>query len=271
MKRRPRKETGSGRGKETVTEKTEGRPLVSVIIPVHNAERFIDATVESVLAQTVQDLELILVEDGSTDGSAEKLRHMDDPRILVLENGAPHGACHARNLGVDRARGRYIAFLDADDLWRPEKLEKTIGFAREKDAEFVFTSYEFADANARGTGKVVTVPERLDYRHALTRTIIFTSTVLFDTEKIGREWIRMPEIRSEDTATWWKILRSGRVAYGLNENLVLYRRAGKSLSSNKLEALRRIWRLYRVWEGFGILKSSVLFCGWAFRAVARRV
>ncbi len=246
-------------------------PLVSVIIPVHNAENYIDETVRSVLSQSVRDFELLLVEDGSTDASLARMKGYEDPRIVVLENTARHGACHARNLGISKARGRYIAFLDADDLWHPEKLKKTIAFAEKKDAAFVFTSYEFADAAAKGTGKVVTVPERLDYKHALTRTIIFTSTVLFDTEKIGKEWIEMPEIKSEDTATWWRILRSGKTAYGLNENLVLYRRLGKSLSSNKVEALRRIWRLYRVWEGFGIPRSCVLFCGWAVRAVARRV
>ena len=252
-------------------ETEETRPTVSIIIPVHNAENCIDETVRSVFAQSVQDFELLLVEDGSTDGSAERIAAYEDPRVHVLTNGEPHGACHARNLGIEKARGRYIAFLDADDLWLPEKLEKTIRRAEETEAAFVFTSYEFADADAKGTGKVVSVPARLDYAHALTRTVIFTSTVLFDMDRITKEEIRMPDIKSEDTATWWRILRGGRIAYGLNENLVLYRRLGKSLSSNKFEALRRIWRLYRVWEGLSIPRSCVLFCGWAFRAVARRV
>ena len=115
------------------------------------------------------------------------------------------------------------------------------------------------------------VPERLTYKQALSNTTIFTTTVMFDREKIATELLEMPNIKSEDTALWWKVLRNGYVAYGLNENLARYRRAGKSLSSNKLEAVRRIWNLYRKAEGLGVLTSTRLFCFWAVRAVGRRL
>ena len=105
----------------------------------------------------------------------------------------------------------------------------------------------------------------------MKNTTIFTSTVIFDTDKISKDTLEMPIIKSEDTALWWKVLRQGVTAYGLNENLVKYRRAGKSLSSNKLEALRRIWNLYRKAEGMSIPSSMVHFCFWAFHAVKRRV
>lgn len=251
----------------------EKQPKVSIVVPVHNGERYIEETLESILRQTEQDFEVLLVEDGSTDGSWELLQKLQarDARIRSLQNGAPHGACHARNLGIRLARGHYLAFLDADDLWLPDKLKKGLALMQEKGAAFLFTAYEFGDAQAKGTGKIVHVPKTLNYKQALPRTIIFTSTVMFDLEKLDRDLLYMPQIPSEDTATWWNILRSGVLAYGLDEPLVIYRRAGKSLSSNKLEAVRRIWNLYRKHEKMGIIPSLWCFFGWGVRAVARRL
>ena len=136
---------------------------------------------------------------------------------------------------------------------------------------FVFSGYEFADGDGVGTGCIVTVPAEITYREALQNTTIFTSTVMFDTTKLPKEMLQMPRIKSEDTALWWRILRSGEKAYGLQENLVYYRRAGSSLSSNKLEAIRRIWNLYRKEEKLSIPFSIYNFCFWAWRAVKRRV
>lgn len=247
---------------------------VSIIIPVYNAEQYIKETVGSVKAQTFQDWELLLVDDGSSDGSRcvieKMLAEEPDNRIrLIPQNNA--GAAKARNRGLSEAVGRYITYLDADDLWSPDKLEKQLDFMEGKQVAFSFTGYEFADAQGKGTGKVVRVPETLVYRQALKNTTIFTSTVMFDTEKIDRELLQMPEIKSEDTALWFQVLRTGITAYGLNENLVKYRRVGGSLSSNKLEALKRIWNLYRKSEHLSIPYSAYNFCFWAVRAVKRRL
>lgn len=249
--------------------------LVSIIVPVYNAEKFIRETMDCVVAQTYSHWELLLVEDGSSDGTVgaieEYIKEKREARIRLIMQPENMGAAKARNRGLQEASGRYIAYLDADDLWIPEKLEHELRFMREKQAAFAFTGYEFADENGRGTGKIVRVPATLNYRQALSNTTIFTTTVMFDTQRISKEMLEMPIIKSEDTALWWKVLRNGYTAYGLNENLVKYRRAGKSLSSNKLEALRRIWNLYRKAEGMGILDSAWHFCFWAFRAVKRRV
>lgn len=249
--------------------------LVSVIVPVYNVEKFIEETMDCVLAQTYTDWELLLVEDCSTDSTVTLIRqYMErtrDPRIRLIRQPSNMGAARARNRGLKEAEGRYIAYLDADDLWAPEKLERELAFLKEKDAAFVFTGYEFADENGRGVGKVVHVPETLTYRQALSNTTIFTTTVMFDLEKLSREQLEMPVIKSEDTALWFKVLRGGVTAHGLDENLVKYRRGGKSLSSNKLEALRRIWNLYRKAEGMNVFSSAWHFCFWALRAVKRRI
>jgi len=230
---------------------------------------------ESVAAQTYTAWELLLVEDGSSDRTADVIlcyvQEKGESRIRLLRQPSNMGAALARNRGLWEAKGRYIAYLDADDLWMPEKLERELRFLKEKDAAFVFTGYEFADERGRGTGKVVHVPETLSYRQALSNTTIFTTTVMFDTGKISKEQLEMPVIKSEDTALWFRVLRSGYTAYGLDENLVRYRRARRTLSSNKLEAIRRIWNLYRRAEGLGFFSSAYHFCFWAVRAVKRRV
>lgn len=249
--------------------------LVSIIVPVYNVERFIKETMDCVVAQTYQQWELLLVEDGSSDRTVSiieaYIRESGEERIRLIRQPGNFGAARARNRGLKEAAGRYIAYLDADDLWVPEKLERELAFMKDKGAAFAFTGYEFAAEDGRSTGRVVQVPETLNYRQALKNTTIFTTTVMFDTNKIDRSLLEMPIIKSEDTALWWKILRNGYTAWGLNENLVKYRRAGRSLSSNKLEAMRRIWNLYRKAEGMGILSSAWHFCFWAVRAVKRRV
>lgn len=249
--------------------------LVSIIVPVYNVENFIGQTMDCVVAQTYRDWELLLVEDCSTDSTAALIRqYMErtgDSRIRVVSQPSNMGAARARNRGLAEAKGRYISYLDADDLWEPEKLEKELAFMKEKDAAFAFTGYEFADETGKGMGKVVHVPETLTYKQALSNTTIFTTTVMFDLEKLKKEQLEMPVMKSEDTALWFRVLRSGVTAYGLDENLVKYRRAGKTLSSNKLEAIRRIWNLYRRAEGMNVISSAWHFCFWALRAVRRRI
>lgn len=247
--------------------------MISIVVPVHNAEKFIHQTINSVIAQTYQDWELILVDDCSTDLSFEILESyaQQDKRIRPIVMKENQGAALTRNRGIREARGEYLAFLDADDVWKPEKLEIELEFMKQNHFAFVFTGYEFADENAIGTGRVVHVPTTLSYKQALKNTTIFTSTVLFDRSQIAAELLMMPNVKSEDSATWWQILRNGTVAYGLDQNLVLYRRSSQTLSSNKMEAVRRIWYLYRKVEHLSFINSCYNFVGYAFRAVLRRI
>lgn len=265
---------------------------VSIITPVYNASHFIQDTIKMVCNQTYTDWELILVDDASPDGSAElitKLLDRENPsckellqsigksyedslsKVHLICKDVNEGAALARNTGIDAATGRYIAFLDADDIWMSDKLTRELEFMEQKSAGFVFSAYEFGDENAAPTGKIVHVPETLTFREALSRTVIFTTTVVFDLNKIDRQLIHMPNVGSEDTATWWTILKSGVTAYGLDEVLAIYRRPAKSLSSNKFKAIQRIWFLYRNIAGLSVLSSIKYFIGWAFRAVERRI
>ena len=251
------------------------KELVSIIVPVYNVEKYIVETMDCVRSQTYTEWELLLIEDCSKDNSAavieQYIEETKEQRIRLIRQETNMGAARSRNRGLAEATGRYIAYLDADDLWVPEKLERELAFMEEKGAAFAFTGYEFADENGVGLGKVVRVPGQLTYKEALKNTTIFTTTVMFDTHKIPKDLLEMPIIKSEDTALWWKVLRNGYVAYGLDENLVKYRRVGNSLSSNKLEAIRRIWNLYRKAEGMSVISSAYHFCFWAVRAVKRRV
>lgn len=247
--------------------------LVSIIVPVYNAGNYIEETIAMVCAQSYENWELILVDDCSQDDGKVKIESCmakADGKIRLIAKTVNEGAAKARNTGIKQARGRYVAFLDADDVWMPDKLKKELAFMEEKQAAFVFTAYEFGDENAKGTGKVVHVPEVLSYRQALSRTVIFTSTVLIDTEKTGRELIQMPDVKSEDTATWWRILRRFD-GYGLDEVLTIYRRPPKSLSSNKMKAVTRIWNLYRRQEGLSWWYSIYNLFFWALRATMRRL
>ncbi|MCR4908045.1 MAG: glycosyltransferase family 2 protein [Lachnospiraceae bacterium] len=245
---------------------------VSVVIPVHNAGKYLGETVASVMAQTFKDWELLAVNDHSTDSSVSLLQSLQSRagKLRILECAGKGAAC-ARNTGIKAAKGRFIAFLDADDLWLPEKLSAQLSFMREKDAAFSFTGYEFAGEDGKGTGKCVRVPESISYEEALKNTTIFTSTVMFDREKLSLALMLMPDVPSEDTATWWKILRNGHTACGLDKILTLYRRNPGSLSANKLRAVKKTWNLYRNVEHLGFLKSAGCFTGYAINAIRRRI
>ena len=252
--------------------------MISIIVPLYNAAEYIEKTIETVVFQTYTDWELILVDDRSRDNSVEAakaciagLEADIAAKISLIEKKENEGAAMARNTGLDASKGRYIAFLDADDLWQSDKLSKQIELMKETGAAFSFTGYEFADENGRGLGKIVRVPATITYEQALKNTTIFTSTVMIDTDRISREEIMMPYVKSEDTASWWKVLRSGYIGYGLDESLTLYRRMPGTLSADKVEAVRRIWNLYRNVEGKSVPESAYLFCHWAVRAVLRRV
>lgn len=250
------------------------QPLVSIVVPVYNAERFIRDTIASVQAQTYADWELILVDDVSKDDSVSIIKSLQksDKRIKLIQSEKNQGAALSRNIGTKNAKGQYLAFLDADDLWDEAKLEKQVKFMQENGHAFTFTDYEFADEQGQSTGKRAHMPTVITYRQSLKNHIIWTSTVMLDLEQIPREIAYMPDVRrGQDTATWWQILRHTNMAYAISEVLSYYRRTNDSLSSNKLKAVRRTWYLFREVEKLNILNSSYNFCFYAVNAVRKRI
>lgn len=246
--------------------------LVSIIVPVYNAEKFLKETIQTVLQQSYENWELLLVNDCSKDDSKKIASSFLCDKIKWYDMKKNSGAALTRNKGIELSNGRYLCFLDADDIWEKDKLKKQVAFMKKHDCEFSFTGYEFADANGTPNGKKVFVPNKISYKQALKNTTIWTSTVMFDMKKLNKEDIFMPNVkRGQDTATWWKVLKKIKCAYGLNEILSYYRRTNESLSANKFVALKRTWHLYRNVEQLNLFSSAFYFTCYCFNAVKRRV
>lgn len=218
--------------------------LISVIIPVYNAEKYLEKTLNSIYAQTYRNFEIILVDDRSTDTSAEIIaEHMKEHKEIVYHLQEENkGAAVARNTALSLAKGRYVAFLDSDDIWKPEKTEKQLKLMEENDAAFAFTAIEMIDDNGEIVKKKRKVKKKVNYKFLLRNTMIPTSSVIIDRSKSGE--FQMPLRRSgQDYATWLQLLRGGAVAYGINEALVQYRVGHKSLSSNKFKSFKQVWEI----------------------------
>ncbi|WAW15526.1 glycosyltransferase family 2 protein [Peptostreptococcus equinus] len=246
--------------------------LISIITPIYNADKHIEETVASVLKQTYTNFELLLIDDCSTDKSSEIIGRLieKDNRIKYIKLKQNSGAAVARNIGLSKAKGRYVAFLDSDDLWKENKLKKQIELLDENNVAFCFTSYRYFYDADNITSKVARAPEKIDYEGLLKNTLIGCSSVMIDREIIGD--FKMPEVRKgQDTATWLKLLRQVPYAYGIYDDLVYYRVANGSLSSNKSQALRRTWYTYRNIEKLPLLKAIYVFIFYAFNAFKRRV
>ncbi len=247
--------------------------LVSVIIPVYNAEKYIAEVIQCLQRQTYENWELIFVDDCSTDQSVEIIQTYveQSTKMHLYRNDRNQGPAFSRNQGIRMAKGRYLAYMDADDLCDAAKLEKQIRFMKEKGCAFCFHGYEFAGEDGIRNGKVVHVPEAITYQEALRNTTISTITVMFDRKQIPDELLFMPlNARGEDTATWWQILRNGYTAYGIDEPLSVYRRSARTRSSNKLDAVYGTWKMYRRNEKLGLAKSLYCFTGYIINAIKRR-
>jgi teichuronic acid biosynthesis glycosyltransferase TuaG len=251
------------------------QPLVSVITPVHNSAVFLKDTIISVLNQTYQNWELILIDDNSKDDSVKIIKQFqkNDQRIKSILLDTNLGAARARNAGTLIAKGRFLAFLDADDLWVPEKLELQVNFSLDTNSRFVFGSYWFANALGKICSEQVKVPVSVNYKQSLKNHIIWTSTVLLDLKYVPREMAIMPNVRKgQDAATWWQILRSTQInAYSIQKPLAIYRRTSESLSANKFKAAKRTWYLFRTVEGLNLIKSAYNFCFYSYNAVRKRI
>ena len=250
----------------------EDLPLVSVIMPCYNMERFIDATIESVLRQSHPHWELLIVDDASTDGTVGIVqRHLaKDDRIHLAVKSEHSGIADTRNQAIAMARGPILAFLDADDIWHPEKLEQQLHFITKHNVAFCYSAYDCIDEKGNPTGKIVNTVGNLDYDTYLHNTIIGCSTVMLDTEKTGE--IVVPNFRtSEDAATWLDIMKKGFIAYAIDQPLTSYRLRSKSASANKLKASSDLWKVYRKNEHLPVCKAIGCFISYAYHAIKKRL
>lgn len=246
-------------------------PEVSIVTPAYNAARFIGEAITSVRVQTFPDWEMLVADDGSRDDTraiVERLAAQDACIILIpLEGGC--GASAARNAALARARGRYICFLDADDLWLPQKLERQLAFMRKTGCALSYTGYQRMTQDGRVLGRPIQVPERMTYRELLRNTAVATSTSMVDRAQTGP--IRFTGMGHEDYALWLSLLRRGLEARGLNEDLARYRVVEGSLSSRPLRSAGWVWRIYREREHLNPVYALWCLSHYGLRAVGKRL
>ncbi|PEK30768.1 glycosyl transferase [Bacillus toyonensis] len=241
--------------------------LISIITPVYNSEEYIEFTIKSVLNQTYSNWEMLIVDDCSKDDTEEVINKFKDPRIKYFKLEKNSGAAVARNEALKRARGKYIAFLDADDMWKPDKLEKQLNFMIKNKIGFSFTGYEILREGEQGN-KVINVPSRLNYSQFMKNTIIGTLTVMLNVDIVGE--VRLVEVKKDhDSMTWAKLLREGHFAYGLNESLAFYRKVEGSISNDKFKAAKNHWNNCRKIEKLSIPKCLYYFFFYGINAVKK--
>lgn len=248
--------------------------MVSIITPVYKCEKLIEETIKSVLNQTYKNWEWLLVDDCTPDNSAEIIKKYQekDNRIKYFKLNENSGAAIARNKALNESRGRFVAYLDADDLWKNNKLEKQVSFMKENGYAFSCTDYEKIDENGNSLNKIVTIPKEVTYELFLRNTIIQTVGVMVDTKLTGKEIIKMPNIRRrQDAATWCQLLKNGFNCYECPENLSYYRVVSNSLSSNKFKAVKMNWYWYRKIEKLPFWKAYYCFIGYAWNACKKRI
>lgn len=248
--------------------------LVSIIMPVYNCEKYVTKAIKSVQEQTYTNWELIIVNDCSIDNSICKIEEQIKSiknKVTIINLTENQGGANARNIAINKASGRYIAYLDADDLWEENKLYEQIEFMQKNSIAFSYTSYSRITEEGAKL-KTIEVPEKTNYTDLLKNTIMLTSTIIIDTKIIPKEKFKMPNLEiSEDAQTWLNILKSGTVAYGLNEDLAQYRQRKNSASSSKIKSVKGMWKVYRKYQLLGVGKSLYYTMFHIINAIKKRI
>ena len=235
------------------------KPLVSVITPVYNGAKFLKNAVQSVLAQSYENWELIIVDDASTDESylvAQALSE-SDRRITAKKLSKNLGAGNARNQGLAVAKGDYIAFLDADDLWKSSKLERQIEFMKEHNALICYSDYDFIDEDGNVLNKKIEALAQIDFAKLLKANYIGNLTAIYNASVLGKEYFSDLRTR-QDWGMWLKLIQKAGHAYGMSESLATYRVRKSSISANKWKMLKYNFKVYNEVLHFSFLNSTIL-------------
>ncbi|MEK4385212.1 glycosyltransferase family 2 protein [Solibacillus sp. FSL W7-1464] len=241
--------------------------LVSIIMPAFNCGNFIGITLDSVLAQTYQSWEVIVIDDCSTDNTQEivKLYMTKDNRIKYHKLDKNSGAAVARNKAIDLAQGKYMAFLDSDDVWFPEKLTKQISFMEEYECNFTCTSYTKIDEEGNYLNRTIKAHSKSDY-NGILKTCPGNSTVIYNATNLGK--FKIPNIiKRNDYVMWLQVIKKEKYLYGIEEPLSSHRIRTNAISSNKLSLIGYHWKVYRQIEQLSLIKSSYLIIYWIIATV----
>ncbi|WP_339846194.1 glycosyltransferase family 2 protein [uncultured Dokdonia sp.] len=243
----------------TKLTKKDTEPLVSIITPLYNAAPFIAQTIASIQAQTYQNWEQIIVDDCSTDDSVQIVKALIalDNRIKLITLSRNSGAAHTRNIATEAAQGKFIAFLDSDDLWHREKLSKQIAFMQETSCDVSYTSYVHINENGKPLGKRIAALPELTYKKQHSNNYVGNLTGIYNTTSIGK--ISAPDVRKrQDWALWLDaIKKSGKPALGLKEDLAFYRVREGSMSSNKLNLVKYNYQFYKTCLGYSHIAATL--------------
>lgn len=239
--------------------------LVSVITPCFNSADYITDTIQSVQNQTYKIWEMFIVDDGSKDKTWQIIQKFaaKDKRIRPIRFQENRGPVISRNTGIREAKGRYIAFLDSDDMWLPTKLEEQISFMRRLNCVLSYTAYKKINNEGHVVSDTIKVPKRVNYRKLLSTNVIACLTAIYDSKILGK--VYMPDIlKRQDYCLWLKILKEGNEGYGLSKPLALYRVRSRSVSRNKLQAALYQWKVYRKVEKLPLNKSVICMILYAY-------
>lgn len=251
-------------------KRPESTPLVSVIMPAYNAEKYIEQAIRSVQKQTVRSWKLIVVDDRSTDKTAEQIRRLaaEDMRIIPVYSETNHGAAESRNIALRQCRGEFVALLDADDVWHPQKLERELERARETDADLVYSSYAMIDEQGTRCFSDFIVEESTDLQSMLNCNTIGCSTVLMKAKVLEKRPF-VTDFYHEDYVMWLSLLQAGCKAVGVRDILVDYRVARGSRSFNKLKSAKNRWRVYRDYLKLPLIPSVKAMVGYAINGLKK--
>ena len=244
-------------------------PLVSVIMPAYNAARFIEQAVESVVAQTYTHWELLIVNDCSTDTTSQMIHQLmaKHSQIRFFDQKINQGVAKTRNIAIDAAAADYIAFLDSDDIWLPNKLEKQLAFMEQHQASVCFSAYQRIDADNNDLNQVK-IPAEISYKQLLKSNFIGNLTGIYNVNKLGK--CRLEPVKHEDYVAWLKLVKQAGKAYGINEVLARYRVYGQSTSSNKLKTIAWQWKIYRTSQKLNMIQSLYYMSCYAYYAIQKR-
>ncbi len=253
--------------------KQESTSLVSIVTPAYNSEKFIRSTIASVVNQTYTNWELIIVDDCSSDNTVKVVEELSksDNRIKCFKNETNGGAGVSRNKGLEMATGRFIAFLDSDDLWYKDKLETQISYMIENKAPISFTSYDLVTSNNEKLNKVIKSIPFVDYKEVLKNTIIGMSTAIIDTSLVKKDFKFILLRTRQDLYLWITLLKRGHIAHGIDKVLTSYRVRANSISSNKIDGAKKVWYLYYKVEKMNFFTALYYFSFYAFNAIKKRL